>query len=303
MQHQELLVYDLQNYFQRFEDPLDNYEPKLRRNNNLNNDANIDRGMVKVSGGLFELGFSGSDFCYDNEIPEHKTYLNPFEIDKYPVTNNEFLKFMDAGGYHDYNYWLSDGWDLVREKQWNAPLYWQKIDGQWYKKDFRGLNKLPPNEPVTNVSYYEADAYSKWLGKRLPTEAEWEKAASWDDNLKKKRLYPWGDEFPSDNTSNLLESWKWAPSQIGSYQEGKSYYGCYQMLGDVWEWTSSEYTLYPGFRSKFSEYTDKWAINQKVLRGGSFATPRSQIRNSYRNYFKPHERIPFSGFRCVKDLL
>lgn len=303
MQHQELLVYDLQNYFQRFEDPLDNYEPKLIKSSNLSNDTNIDRGMVKVSGGLFELGFSGSDFCYDNEIPEHKTYLNPFEIDKYPVTNNEFLEFMDAGGYQDYNYWLSDGWDLVGEKQWNAPLYWQKIDGQWYKKDFRGLNKLPPNEPVTNVSYYEADAYSKWLGKRLPTEAEWEKAASWDDNLKKKRLYPWGDKLPSDNTSNLLESWNWAPSQIGSYPEGKSYYGCYQMLGDVWEWTSSEYTLYPGFRSKFSEYTDKWAINQKVLRGGSFATPRSQIRNSYRNYFKPHERIPFSGFRCVKDLL
>jgi formylglycine-generating enzyme required for sulfatase activity len=198
---------------------------------------------------------------------------------------------------------LSDGWDLVSEKQWDAPLYWQKIDGEWYKKDFRGLNKLAPNEPVTNVSYYEADAYSKWAGKRLPTEAEWEKAASWDEDLKKKRLYPWGDRLPSDTTSNLLESWRWAPSPIGSCPEGKSHYGCYQMLGDVWEWTSSEYTLYPGFRSKFSEYTDKWAINQKVLRGGSFATPSSQIRNSYRNYFKPYERIPFSGFRCVRDLL
>ena len=107
------------------------------------------------------------------------------------MTNNEYLEFIDAGGYHDYNFWLSDGWDLVREKQWDAPLYWQKIDGEWYKKDFRGLNKLPPNEPVTNVSYYEADAYSKWAGKRLPTEAEWEKAASWDEDLKKKRLYPW----------------------------------------------------------------------------------------------------------------
>jgi len=109
--------------------------------------------------------------------------------------------------------------------------------------------------------------------------------------------------LPSDHNANLLESWNWAPSQVGSYPQGKSYYGCQQMLGDVWEWTSSEYVLYPGFRSKFSEYTDKWAINQKVLRGGSFATPRSQIRNSYRNYFKPHERIPFSGFRCVRDLL
>jgi ergothioneine biosynthesis protein EgtB len=302
MQHQELLAYDLQHYFQKFEDPLDNYEPKFMKSTNLSKEIDIEPGMVKIPGGLYELGFSGNDFCYDNEIPEHKTFLNSFEIDKYPVTNKEYQEFIDAGGYEDYKFWLSDGWDLVMEKQWNSPLYWQKIDGEWYKKDFRGLNKLEPNEPVTNVSYYEADAYSKWAKKRLPTEAEWEKAASWDDDEKNKRLYPWGDKFPSDITSNLLESWKWAPSTIGSYPDGKSHYGCYQMLGDVWEWTSSEYTLYPGFRSKFSEYTDKWAINQKVLRGGSFATPRSQIRNSYRNYFKPHERIPFSGFRCVRDL-
>ena len=146
-----------------------------------------------------------------------------------------------------------------------------------YKKDFGGLNKISPDEPVTNVSYYEADAYSKWAGKRLPTEAEWEKAASWNEDLEKKTIYPWGDELPSDHNANLLESWNWAPCQIGSYPQGKSYYGCHQMLGDVWEWTSSEYVLYPGFRSKFSEYTDKWAINQKVLRGGSFATPLPKL--------------------------
>ena len=303
MQHQELLIYDLQHYFQRFDDAEDNYQPRInKRPNNIDNLA-VEPGMMKIPGGLYELGFSGSDFCYDNEIPEHKTYLNAYEIDTYPVTNKQFMAFIDAGGYEDYRFWLSDGWDIVNEKKWDAPLYWQKIEGYWYKKDFGGLNKISPDEPVTNVSYYEADAYSKWAGKRIPTEAEWEKAASWNEDLEKKTIYPWGDELPSDHTANLLESWNWAPCQIGSYPQGKSYYGCHQMLGDVWEWTSSEYVLYPGFRSKFSEYTDKWAINQKVLRGGSFATPRSQIRNSYRNYFKPHERIPFSGFRCVRDLL
>jgi ergothioneine biosynthesis protein EgtB len=303
MQHQELLIYDLQHYFQRFDDAEDNYQPRInKRPNNIDNLA-VEPGMMKIPGGLYELGFSGSDFCYDNEVPEHKTYLNAYEIDTYPVTNKQFMAFIDAGGYEDYRFWLSDGWDIVNEKKWDAPLYWQKIEGYWYKKDFGGLNKISPDEPVTNVSYYEADAYSKWAGKRIPTEAEWEKAASWNEDLEKKTIYPWGDELPSDHTANLLQSWNWAPCQIGSYPQGKSYYGCHQMLGDVWEWTSSEYVLYPGFRSKFSEYTDKWAINQKVLRGGSFATPRSQIRNSYRNYFKPQERIPFSGFRCVRDLL
>jgi ergothioneine biosynthesis protein EgtB len=303
MQHQELLIYDLQHYFQRFDDAEDNYQPRInKRPNNIDNLA-VEPGMMKIPGGLYELGFSGSDFCYDNEVPEHKTYLNAYEIDTYPITNKQFMAFIDAGGYEDYRFWLSDGWDIVNEKKWDAPLYWQKIEGYWYKKDFGGLNKISPDEPVTNVSYYEADAYSKWAGKRIPTEAEWEKAASWNEDLEKKTIYPWGDELPSDHTANLLESWNWAPCQIGSYPQGKSYYGCHQMLGDVWEWTSSEYVLYPGFRSKFSEYTDKWAINQKVLRGGSFATPRSQIRNSYRNYFKPQERIPFSGFRCVRDLL
>ena len=303
MQHQELLIYDLQHYFQRFDDAEDNYQPRInKRPNNIDNLA-VEPGMMKIPGGLYELGFSGSDFCYDNEVPEHKTYLNAYEIDTYPVTNKQFMAFIDAGGYQDYRFWLSDGWDIVNEKKWDAPLYWQKIEGYWYKKDFGGLNKISPDEPVTNVSYFEADAYSKWAGKRIPTEAEWEKAASWNEELEKKTIYPWGDELPSDHTANLLESWNWAPCQIGSYPQGKSYYGCHQMLGDVWEWTSSEYVLYPGFRSKFSEYTDKWAINQKVLRGGSFVTPRSQIRNSYRNYFKPQERIPFSGFRCVRDLL
>jgi ergothioneine biosynthesis protein EgtB len=229
--------------------------------------------------------------------------LQPFKIDVAPVTNGKFIKFIEDGGYEDYRYWLADGWELVTDQGWKAPLYWEykKEDDAWIKKDFRGINKIETEEPVTNVSYYEADAYARWAGLRLPTEAEWEKAASWNEDLQIKTIYPWGDEKPTYKNANLMESCLWAPTKVGSYPAGKSYYGCHQMIGDVWEWTSSEYVLYPRFKSRFSEYTDKWSINQKVLRGGSFATPSSQIRNSYRNYFKPYERIPFAGFRCAKD--
>jgi ergothioneine biosynthesis protein EgtB len=261
--------------------------------------------MVEIPEGVFELGFNGGNdlFCYDNELPEHKVYLQPFKIDIAPVSNGEFIEFIEDDGYDNFSNWLADGWDIVKEEGWRAPLYWESKDHTWMKKDFRGFREIDLDEPVTNVSYYEADAYAKWAGKRLPTEAEWEKAASWNEDLQKKSLFPWGNSTrPTSKHSNLLESSLWGPSKIGSYPAGKSYYGCHQMIGDVWEWTSSEYILYPGFKSKLSEYTNKWAVNQKVLRGGSFATPRNQIRNSYRNYFKPHERILFSGFRCVSDL-
>lgn len=311
MQHQELMIYDFQHIFERFPDPSDNYQPLII---NEPPDASeiitrISSKMVDIPGGIFRLGYNGAGFCYDNELPEHKVYLQPFKIDVAPVTNGEYIKFIDDGGYEDYRYWLADGWQLVTEEQWNSPLYWVQGEKEmrgggkstWKKKDFRGLNAVDPDEPVVNVSYYEADAYARWAGKRLPTEAEWEKAAAWNEELQRKTLYPWGDDRPTPKHANLLESNLWGPSKVGVCPNGKSYYGCHQMIGDVWEWTSSEYVLYPGFKSKFSEYTDKWTINQKVLRGGCFATPMAQIHNSYRNYFKPHERILFAGFRCAKD--
>ena len=300
MQHQELMVYDFQNYFERFPDPHDNYKPfKIHGANEYVSKGNIEE-MISIPGGIYNLGFSGDGFSYDNELPEHKVYLYPYKIDATPVSNGDFMKFIDDGGYNNYKFWLSDGWDLVQEFKWEAPLYWSKKDKIWVKKDFFGLNPIQLEEPVINVSYYEADAYAKWARKRLPTEAEWEKAASWNEDSNRKSVYPWGDYSPTSENANLLDSFRWKPSRCGSYENGRSFYGCYQMIGDVWEWTCSEYSLYPGFKSKFSEYTDKWAINQKVLRGGSFATPKNQIRNSYRNYFKPHERILFAGFRCVK---
>jgi len=303
MQHQELMIYDFQHYFQRFPDPADNYKP-ISRLAPPSRQVKKPAGMVEIPGGIYELGFRGDGFCYDNELPEHKVYLHTFKIDVGPVTNGEFMKFVEDDGYDDFHYWLADGWELVKEEKWRAPLYWdqKEDDDGWMKKDFRGIRKIDPDEPVTNVSYYEANAYANWAGKRLPTEAEWEKAASWNEELQRKTLYPWGDKKPTPKQSNLLESFLWAPSKVGSFPDGKSYYGCHQMIGDVWEWTSSEYSLFPGFNPKFSEYTNKWAINQKVLRGGSFATPTNQIRNSYRNYFKPQERILFSGFRCAIDV-
>jgi ergothioneine biosynthesis protein EgtB len=311
MQHQELMIYDLQYYFNRFIDPDDNFRPSTMKSfesqaDSLKDSTNLHNthpSMVKIPGGIYKLGYPGDQFCYDNELPEHKVYLEDYLIGTFPVTNGDFQRFMDDGGYDDFKLWLADGWDLIREQEWRAPLFWnyEKEEKRWMKKDFRGNIKLDPKEPVVNVSFYEANAYARWAGKRLPTEAEWEKAASWNENLKQKFSYPWGEDMDVHKYANVLESNNWAPSRVGTYIQGRSYFGCFQMIGDVWEWTSSEYSLYPRFKSKFSEYTDKWSVNQKVLRGGSFATPCLQIRNSYRNYFRPNERILFSGFRCAAD--
>lgn len=302
MQHQELMIYDFQNYYNRFYDENDNYVPKNKCASP--SIEQVKKEMMPISGGIYLLGYNGKGFCYDNELPENKVYLNDYKIDNVLVTNEDFIEFIESDGYKNYRYWLADGWDLVSIENWNSPLYWTFNDEnkKWYKKDFRGTREIVLNEPVVNVSYYEADAYARWAKKRLPTEAEWEKAAAWNPSSNSKTIYPWGNYPPTNQHANLLDSSIWHPTEVGCYPKGKSHYGCYQMLGDVWEWTSSEYVLYNGFKSRFEEYTDKWAINQKVLRGGSFSTPNKQIRNSYRNYFKPHERILFSGFRCVTSM-
>jgi len=271
--------------------------------------STLSEQMIKIPGGIFEMGFDDKNcdipFWYDVEAPLHKTYFNDYYIDAIPVTNGDYLQFIEDGGYDDFRFWLSDGWEVVRREKWQAPLYWEKDDsGVWAKSDFRGKNKLTDisDEPVINVSYYEAWAFARWAGKRLPIEAEWEKAASWDDDAGVKRLFPWGENIPDDTTANLFESLLWQPAPVGSYEKGKSYYGCYQMVSDIWEWTSSEFMPYPGFKSGFAEYNDKWFGNQKVLRGGSFATSREQTRNTYRNFFRCPERWMFAGFRCVKDI-
>jgi ergothioneine biosynthesis protein EgtB len=305
-------------------------------------------GMLEIEGGLFELGYkeTGKDagdppagmralpFAWDNEKPQHKVFLQDFSIDRAPVSNGEYLEFMNAGGYKDFRWWNSAGWEKVNTENWQAPLYWEQQGGAWMIRDFGGLHPATEklNEPVSHVSFLEASAFAKWAGKRLPTEAEWEKAATLSDSvsvpgadrgpragsprgvmvatgssgtprsLNSKREFPWGDSPPDESKANLFENGLWSVAPIGSFPEGQSAYGCQQMIGDVWEWTTSDYTPYPGFKSEFDEYNDKWFVGQKVLRGGSFATPQIHIRSTYRNFFYPHERWMIAGFRCAKDV-
>ena len=293
-QHQELLVYDLQHLL------AEQYRPI--RKNEIPKQESVEKKSVHIKGGLYTMGYNGKGYCYDIELPEHKVYLNDYKIDAYPITNQQFMEFIKDGGYENYKYWLSDGWEKVKANKWKAPMYWEKIDGEWNVRDFLGIRKINPNQPVCHVSFYEADAYCKWAGKRLPTEAEWEKAACWNEEKHEKTTFPWGNELPTEDKCNLLESYFWGCSEIGSFPNGVSHLGCQHMIGDVWEWTASEFTGYPGFKTGFDEYNDKWFTNQKVLRGGSFGTPKMSIRSSYRNFFRLDERWLFSGFRCAEDI-
>ena len=311
MQHQELLVYDIKHLLcDQFEVAMSAKPQSVVRV----------EGMAEIEGGLMWLGYaergssrgssptvkegqSGDEFAFDNEKPEHQVFMKDFAIDKAPVSNGDFLAFIQNGGYKNFRWWFSEGWETVNREHWHAPLYWEIHDGQWLIRDFDGLRPVSErlDEPVCHVSFFEASAYAKWLGKRLPTEAEWEKAACYDSNGV-KHLFPWGEQIPRAEQGNLFENGHWSPAPVGSYPQGVNPYGCHQLIGDVWEWTTSDYVPYPGFKSEFDEYNDKWFVNQKVLRGGSFATPQLHIRSTYRNFFHAHERWMTSGFRCAQDI-
>jgi len=309
MQHQELLVYDIKHLLcDQFNVPVQPKLPVL---------ATVE-GMAEIQGGLYWLGYrtrSDSDqfevsdkipqskFAYDNEKPAHQVLLQDFSIDRAPVSNGDYLEFIRDGGYQNYRWWFSEGWEAVNRDQWRAPLYWELHDDEWMIRDFSGLQSATEraNEPVCHVSYYEASAFAKWAGKRLPTEAEWEKAAGYDGPGNAGRAFPWGYEAPDTAHSNLFENGLWTVAPIGAFPNGANSSGCQHLIGDVWEWTTSDYVPYPGFKSEFHEYNDKWFVNQKVLRGGSFATPQLHIRSTYRNFFHAHERWMTSGFRCAKE--
>jgi len=279
MQHQELLVYDIKHLL------CDQYAAPPRP---IFRPTGFKSAMVEIDGGIFEMGYAGDDFAYDNEKPRHSVYLQDYAVDDAPVTNGDYLAFINDGGYQDHRLWFSDAWSLLHQEEWQAPMYWELEGGQWLIRDFHGLSfaRDRAEEPVCHVSYYEASAYAKWAGKRLPTEAEWEKASA----------------LASPEEANFYENGLWGVSPVGSFLRGKSKYGCYQMLGDVWEWTMSDYAPYPGFKCEFDEYNDKFFVGQRVLRGGSYATPRSHIRPTYRNFFYPQERWVIAGFRCAKTL-
>ncbi|NJO77625.1 MAG: ergothioneine biosynthesis protein EgtB [Cyanobacteria bacterium RM1_2_2] len=231
-------------------------------------------------GGLHSLGYDGTEFAFDNESPAHQVYLQDYYLASRLVTNAEYLEFMHASGYSNPDYWLSEGWATVQTEQWQAPLYWEQIDGNWWVMTLSGLHAVNLSEPVCHVSFYEADAFARWAGKRLPTEAEWEVAAV---------------QVPLQG--NFLAQEQFHPLPAAGVTRPD------QLFGDVWEWTQSAYLPYPGFKpaaGAVGEYNGKFMCNQMVLRGGSCVTPPNHIRSTYRNFFPPSTRWQFSGIRLAQ---
>jgi iron(II)-dependent oxidoreductase len=257
---------------------------------------------ILVPGGPFVMGTSDDPWAYDNERPGHVVDVPSFLIDAAPVTAGAYLAFMEAGGYDSPRWWHPDGWEWRMSSGRTAPGFWTRESGQWLRRRFGRVEAVPLDEPVQHVSWYEADAYARWAGKRLPTEAEWEKAARWDPVAERSRRFPWGDDF-DPGRANVGQR-RLRPTPAGSFAAGASAYGVRQMIGDVWEWTSSDFTGYPGFRTfPYKEYSEVFfGSDYKVLRGGSWATDPSAVRGTFRNWDYPIRRQIFSGFRCARDV-
>jgi len=238
---------------------------------------------LSVAGGLHVFGHEGTGFAFDNEGPAHQAFVAPFELASRPVTHGEFAAFIDDGGYRRPELWLSLGWDAVQARAWDAPLYWSRRNDGFETFTLHGMADIDPNTPVAHVSYFEADAYARWAGARLPTELEWELAAR---------------EAPVEG--NFMDNGALHPLPVDPVHAGA---GPAQMFGDVWEWTSSSYAPYPGFRpaaGAIGEYNGKFMCGQYVLRGGSCATPAGHVRRTYRNFFPPDARWQFSGLRLAR---
>lgn len=277
-QHQELLLTDLKYILGNnpmfpvyLEDRADQDESARPFN------------WLNMEEGVYKIGYEGSGFCYDNELSTHKVYLQPFELMDRLVTVGEYLEFMEAGGYDQYQWWLSEGWEWVKQLEEKAPLYWFKKEDGWYQYTLHGLRPVNPNLPVTHISYFEADAFAKWKGYRLPTEQEWEVAC---------RQYT--PTLPA--RANLVDLEIGHPSVCSDPKD-------YQFWGHAWEWTGSAYLPYPNFPKldgALGEYNGKFMINQMVLRGGSCATPASHIRLTYRNFFHTDKQWQFTGIRLAR---
>lgn len=278
-QHQELLLYDIKYILGNnplFPVYIDKPRPHTADPKKLN--------LIQIPAGLYEVGNKTDGFCFDNELGRHKVFLHDYGIMNRLITNGEYLEFIEDGGYQQFRYWLSEGWEWVNSCDIKNPGHWHLLEGKWYQYSLNGgLKQLEVNDPVMHVSFYEADAFAKWQGKRLPTEFEWEVAAEKINAVQAE--------------SNLLETGYYEPvASVGKH---------HQFFGDVWEWTNSAYLPYPFYKAPegaVGEYNGKFMVNQMVLRGGSCGTPRDHIRTSYRNFFHPHLRWMFSGIRLAQTL-
>lgn len=290
-QHQELLLTDILHAF--FTNPLRPVYRDQREESGREEMPAEPLQFVEFPGGLRDVGHRGDGFCFDNELPRHKTWLEPYALATRLVTCGEFLEFIADGGYGRPDLWLSAGWDAVQASGWAAPLYWTNRDGKWSRFTLRGELPVSRTEasPVSQVSYYEADAYARWAGRRLATEFEWEAAS--------ERQLVAGNLMES---GGLTPAPAFAEAVFNEAMRSASTTGMGQIFGDCWEWTASAYLGYPGFRplpGSLGEYNGKFMSGQMVLRGGSCATPTAHIRSSYRNFFPPETRWQFSGIRLA----
>jgi len=256
---------------------------------------------VFVPAGPFRMGTDTLPWAYDNERAAHLVDLPAYWIDRFPVSNAEYAAFIADGGYDDPRWWTPEGWEWRCRTEVTAPLFWERDGDAWWRLRFGRIEPVPPDEPVQHVSWFEADAYARWAGRRLPTEAEWEKACGWDPAAGRSRRYPWGDEEPGPGHANLGHRIA-RPAPVGAYPAGASPYGAEQMIGDVWEWTGSWFLPYPGFRAfPYREYSEVFFGHRfRVLRGGSWATDPAAVRTTFRNWDFPIRRQIFAGFRCAR---
>ncbi len=277
-QHQELLVTDIKHVFAQ--NPL--YPVFREQKIGIVPTQTTPMHFLDFEEKTVEVGHDGRGFAYDNESPRHRALIPAFSMASRPVTNGEYIAFIEDNGYARAEFWLSLGWLTVNEQHWQSPLYWTKRDGRWWNFTLSGFRPVDENEPVTHVSYFEADAFANWTGARLPTEFEWERAAA-----------------KIDIEGNFVESEIFHPCPAPVSADD-----LHQMFGDVWEWTRSAYSPYPGYRAApgaLGEYNGKFMCNQYVLRGGSCATSQSHIRRTYRNFFQPEKRWQFTGIRLARD--
>lgn len=258
--------------------------------------------MVEFPGGRITIGTDDRSVAYDNERPQHEIDLKAFLIDRAPVTNGRYLQFMNDGGYRREELWSEPGRRWLADSGADSPKYWVRDGDRWTNRVMDLARPVDPDRPVCHVCYYEAEAFARWDGKRLPTEFEWEAAASWDPTTRSAREFPWGPS--ADVRLANIDQLSFDTAPVGTFEKNISPVGCYGMIGDVWEWTSSDFHAYPGFKSfPYREYSEEFFGSEyKVLRGGSWATRPGAIRNTFRNWDYPIRRQIFSGFRCARDL-